>query len=125
MNMKKIEYHSLYVLKALAALFVLMIHLEFYKRQYLEPIFKCGVPVFYIISGFFLYSANPYQNEERNIRKGMTKIFKIMLFFNLAYFILQYAESLFRNRAIKCATSTIDFTTGCSFRAISDILRIP
>ena len=37
--MKKIEYHSLYVLKALAALFVLMIHFEFYKRQYLEPIF--------------------------------------------------------------------------------------
>ena len=90
MNMKKIEYHSLYVLKALAALFVLMIHFEFYKRQYLEPIFKCGVPVFYIISGFFLYSANPI-SERGKIRKGMTKIFKIMLFFNLAYFILQYA----------------------------------
>ena len=53
MNMKKIEYHSLYVLKALAALFVLMIHFVFYKRQYLEPILKCGVPVFYIISVFF------------------------------------------------------------------------
>ena len=73
MNMKKIEYHSLYVLKALAALFVLMIHFEFYKRQYLEPIFKCGVPVFYIISGFFLYSANPI-SERGKIRKGMKKI---------------------------------------------------
>ena len=74
----------------MAALFVLIILFDFNKRQYLQPIYKCGVPVFYINSGFFLYSANPI-SERGKIRKGMKKIFKIMLFFNLAYFILQYA----------------------------------
>jgi len=55
--MKK-EISSLYILKAIGALFILMIHFHFFKSQYFEPLYKCGVLIFFIISGYFLYSHN-------------------------------------------------------------------
>lgn len=80
--MTKIEYNSLYVLKAFAALAVLMVHFEFWRRQYFVPLFNCGVPIFYMISGFFLY-CEFVDDKRRRIKNSMKKILKIAIFFNI------------------------------------------
>lgn len=87
--MTKIEYNSLYVLKAFAALAVLMVHFEFWRRQYFVPLFNCGVPIFYMISGFFLY-CEFVDDKRRRIRNSMKKILKIAIFFNIVYFLLDF-----------------------------------
>lgn len=86
------KYSSLYVLKALAALCVLMVHFEFYNRQYFGPLFNCGVPLFYIISGFFMYNDSS-EKEAKRYKKSIVKILKIALFFNLVYFLLRYIQT--------------------------------
>lgn len=89
MIMGKKEYNSLYVIKAFAALAVLMVHFKIYGRQYLNPLFDCGVPVFYMISGFFLY-CEQMEAKRRKIKKSMIKILKIAIFFNFVYFLLDF-----------------------------------
>lgn len=87
--MEKREYNSLYVLKAFAALAVLMVHFEFWRRQYFAPIYYCAVPIFYVISGFFIYSKSVNDRKYR-IMKSMKKILKIAIFFNIIYFLLDF-----------------------------------
>lgn len=87
--MEKREYNSLYVLKAFAALVVLMVHFEFWRRQYFAPIYYCAVPIFYVISGFFIYSKSVNDRKYR-IMKSMKKILKIAIFFNIIYFLLDF-----------------------------------
>ena len=76
------KYSSLYVLKAFAALCVLMVHFEFYNRQYFGPLFNCGVPLFYIISGFFMYNDSS-EKEAKRYKKSIVKILK-------KYIVLQF-----------------------------------
>lgn len=87
--MEKREYNSLYVLKAFAALLVLMVHFEFWRRQYFAPIYYCAVPIFYVIFGFFIYSKSVNDRKYR-IMKSMKKILKIAIFFNIIYFLLDF-----------------------------------
>lgn len=89
LQMKAINYYSLYFLKALGVIFVLMIHFHGYKSQYLEPLYRCGVPIFYIISGFFLYVDNKDKQKDR-IKKSMLKIVRLILFFNIVYYLLYW-----------------------------------
>lgn len=35
---------------------VVLIHVPFFGQAYLTPIFRCAVPFFYIVSGYFLYN---------------------------------------------------------------------
>lgn len=74
------QYHSLYLLKAIGVLFVLMIHFSCYKIQYFEPLYRCGVPLFYIISGFFLY-AKDESVQIQKVKRSIVKIVKLILFF--------------------------------------------
>lgn len=106
MIMGKKEYNSLYVIKAFAALAVLMVHFKIYGRQYLNPLFDCGVPVFYMISGFFLY-CEQMEAKRRKIKKSMIKILKIAIFFNFVYFLLD-----------------IFFEEIIPFRNLQDIVRL-
>lgn len=73
------QYHSLYLLKAIGVLFVLMIHFSCYKIQYFEPLYRCGVPLFYIISGFFLY-AKDESVQIQKVKRSIVKIVKLILF---------------------------------------------
>lgn len=87
--MEKREYNSLYVLKAFAALAVLMVHFEFWRRQYFAPLYYCGVPIFYVISGFFIYSKS-VDDRKCRIKKSMIKILKVAIFLNFIYFLLDF-----------------------------------
>lgn len=69
-----------------------MIHFHCYKSQYFEPIYRTGVPIFFIISGYFLYS-NDRKQRLRKYVKSMKKIIKLIFFFNFAYFLLYWYKN--------------------------------
>lgn len=66
-----------------------MIHFHCYKSHYLEPLYRCGVPLFYTISGFFLYASREDRQKEK-IKKGIVKIIKLIFFFNVIYYLLYW-----------------------------------
>ena len=49
---------SLYVLKAICAFLVVIIHFPMKYGYYFYPIVRIAVPCFFMISGYFLYSDN-------------------------------------------------------------------
>lgn len=82
MNNRTID--SLYILKALAMIFVLLIHFNLAGKQYIEPIFRTGVPIFFIISGYFLYSSSKEKSKQK-IYKSIKKIILLIIFFQTIY----------------------------------------
>ena len=87
---KRLEHRdipSLYVLKAICAFFVVLIHVptEAHLQALISPVLSCAVPSFYIITGFFLYSG---QRKEECGRawKWVKKAFLLSLAFNVLYY---------------------------------------
>lgn len=80
----KQDINSIFILKAFGALFVLLIHFFIIGKQYFEPIYRTGVPIFFIISGYFLFTKTDIQ---RRIKKSIIKIVKIWFFLQIIYFI--------------------------------------
>lgn len=84
-----IKIDSLYFLKALCALFVVIIHSEMWGKETIEPIIHIAVPCFFAISGFFLYSEK--QDEEYlKICRWVRKVALIYLFVALFYGVFLY-----------------------------------
>ena len=84
---------SLYILKTVGAFFVLCAHFGLYKSQYIEPITKSGIFIFFIISGYFLYNTNT-EEIKKKIKHSSIKMLKLILFFNLFYAVFYF---LFRD----------------------------
>lgn len=85
-NNNKIKYNSLNTLKGLACIGVVIMHCGFpgLFGKLVHYSFKFNVPVFLLISGFFLYCLLP-QDEPVKIRKQLPKIFKMLLFSFVSY----------------------------------------
>lgn len=82
--MKNRTIDSLYILKALAMIFVLLIHFKLAGKQYIEPILRTGVPIFFVISGYFLYSSSKEKLKQK-IYKSIKKIILLIIFFQTIY----------------------------------------
>ena len=89
-NQVKKRIESLYVLKAICAFFVILIHVtQLIPHSILHPIAGVGTPCFLCITGYLLYSAN----KERELGKCIAwarKCFWLALVFNLFYAIIAY-----------------------------------
>lgn len=83
---QKKDIPGLFALKALCALFVVIIHVPFIGKDTLAPIIRIAVPCFFMISGFFLYSGNA-QTETTKAWKWVKKAFMLAFFINLFYFL--------------------------------------
>lgn len=81
---------SLYVLKALCALFVVMNHSSILGKETLMPILRCAVPCFFLISGYFLYSAELGKVRQK-LWKNLKKIFLITLAVNGVFVLYRFA----------------------------------
>lgn len=79
---------SLYVLKAICAFFVILIHVptEAHLQALISPVLSCAVPSFYMITVFFLYSGQ-YKEECSRARKWIKKAFLLSLVFNVLYYV--------------------------------------
>lgn len=87
---------SLYSLKAMGCLFVVMQHLPFAGRGLFSPIINTAVPLFAMISGYFLFCSddNGKQLSERLLRT-LKKVWLISLQVNAVYLIYHLLRSCF------------------------------
>lgn len=78
---QKIKYDSLNTLKGLACIGVILMHCVFpgVFGKTLQYLFKFSVPVFFMISGFFLAGADG-GDERRKIRRQLGKLLRMLLF---------------------------------------------
>ncbi len=81
----KREYPWINVLKLLCALMVVHIHVPVPYQPYILPVCTIAVPVFFIISGYFLADDRGVF-DLRHIRKSIPKTAKIMAFALMLYF---------------------------------------
>lgn len=89
---EKIELSSIYCMKAIGAIFVLLIHFGLYGVHILGPVYKTGVLVFFIIGGYFLYT-DDWNKFKLKIKKQSLKLLKLNLFVNSVYLVLFYLAS--------------------------------
>jgi fucose 4-O-acetylase-like acetyltransferase len=80
---------SLFLLKAIGAIFVLLIHFKFPYKGVVEPIYRIGVPIFFVVGGYFFYSVDLSKVKERG-KKTLRKMILLILFFNLIYGIVNH-----------------------------------
>lgn len=86
MQIAKKELHSLNALKFVCAIMVVAIHIPCALPPLLFPIYRIAVPIFFIISGYFLLK---WEGEIRSetITLTIIKIFTITLIANIAYYL--------------------------------------
>lgn len=77
---------SVYCLKALCAFLVVSIHVPSFYKPALVPLLRTAVPVFFIITGYFLYSSDRFAALGR-CKKALRKLFVLFLWSNALYFI--------------------------------------
>lgn len=84
------EIHSLYVLRALCALLVVIIHTPHeWIGEALRPFLLIAVPVFFLLSGYFLYHADESRMAQR-AASSAKKLFLISVGLNLLYWFIRF-----------------------------------
>lgn len=81
------EIPWLNVLKLICALMIVHIHVDAPYREYILPVCDIAVPVFFMISGYFLTDSRGMFDLSR-IRRSIWKILKIILFAQLLYILV-------------------------------------
>lgn len=79
-------------IRFILAFLVVTIHVECFCHIVISPISRIAVPLFYMISGYFLYSS-----QENNLKIKLWKYAKKWLFLWLTYFALFFFISYFFN----------------------------
>jgi peptidoglycan/LPS O-acetylase OafA/YrhL len=99
--MNKIKYESLNTLKGLACIGVVFMHCSFpgILGKIISYCFKFNVPIFFMISGFFLYSLDNNQIINR-IKKQISKIAKMMLFCFVFYGLFDFIVKCYIDNSI-------------------------
>lgn len=83
--MKK-EIYSLNLLKGICAILVVLIHTHLAGKIALVPFYRCAVPIFYMISGYFLMSENGLWHREK-IKGYIQKMVSIWVIIDAIYIL--------------------------------------
>lgn len=86
------EIISLNALKFICALMVTAIHIPFFISDYISPIYSIAVPIFFMISGYFLVNSKGIITINR-INETFKKLLTLTIIANLFYFITNLAFS--------------------------------
>ena len=109
--------YNIDILRLICALLVVCIHCTNYSlREYILPITRIAVPIFFIISGYFLYSDNN-EHTKSKIGKSIKKISKIYIISLIVFFIYAFIDGFINNNfnAIKIGPwKLFVFITNCS-----------
>lgn len=76
---------SIYVLKALCAFLVVLIHTKCVNKDYFLPICRIAVPIFFMISGFFLFNNKTNSIDNKRILQTAIRILCIAITTKLVY----------------------------------------
>lgn len=91
MPTEKKEISSVYALKAFCAIAVVLIHTDFYAKLFLAPLTRLAVPVFFMISGYFLFSRGEPASDK--MRRTLLRIFRIGLLATAVYLLYNFLNS--------------------------------
>lgn len=86
------EISSLFILKAIAAFCVVVIHYPIALRYEFYPIIYTAVPLFFVITGYFLYKGSSAEIINSG-KKQLRKIIKITLIASIVYYIYKLIVS--------------------------------
>lgn len=78
--------HSLDTLKFICAVLVVMLHVKTPWQHYYLPITRCAVPVFFIISGYFLMG----EGMINRMWKGSRRILVILVYSSILFAFVSY-----------------------------------
>ena len=78
--------YSFDTLKCIMCFFVILTHLDFYGKNYINGIIDIAVPIFFMISGYFFYTNNIIK-ERSTIKKNLKNIFYLLLKSSLLYLL--------------------------------------
>ncbi len=78
------ELPSLMALKAICAFTVIQIHVITDYKIYILPFYRIVVPIFFMISGYFLLNSSGDVNPDR-IKRAVVKMIKIIVGINIIY----------------------------------------
>lgn len=91
MPAEKKEISSVYALKAFCAIAVVLIHTDFYAKPILAPVTRLAVPIFFMVSGYFLFSRGEPTSDK--LRRTLLRILRISLFTTAVYLLYNYLNS--------------------------------
>lgn len=95
---EKNQYSSIYCIKFIGAIFVILIHCA--GLPIIQPVIRIAVPIFFMISGFFLFSIDKIIFQ-KNCLKAIKKLFFITLYANVFYYIAFFIpDNLFPFRTL-------------------------
>lgn len=104
---QKRSISSLYVLKAICAFFVVVIHFPMKYGYYLYPIVRIAVPCFFMISGFFLYN-DDQEKMLSNLKRALGKTLQVTIFAYSFYLFVELLKViLFKGTTFSISSSTL------------------
>lgn len=98
---------SLYVLKAICAFLVVIIHFPMKYGYYFYPIVRIAVPCFFMISGYFLYSDNR-EKLISNLKRALRKTLQVTIWAYAFYFLVElFLFLIFKNNTLDIPSHTL------------------
>ena len=98
---------SLYVLKAICAFLVVIIHFPMKYGYYFYPIVRIAVPCFFMISGYFLYSDNR-EKLMSNLKRALRKTLQVTIWAYVFYFLVElFLFLIFKNNTLDIPSHTL------------------
>lgn len=87
------ELTGLQILKFLCALMVVEIHIPSFGHPYLLPFCRIAVPVFFLISGYFMMDREGFIRKDK-IKRIFIKILRLTVFVNVCYLFYRFLSCL-------------------------------
>lgn len=88
--MKRI--YNIDVLKFLLAVLVVFLHVHTPYQEYIQPLTRCAVPCFFIISGYLIFADDKLKFENK-LKSGIIKIFRIFVWSNLFFAMIRIFQA--------------------------------
>lgn len=104
---------SLYVLKAICAFLVVIIHFPMKYGYYFYPIVRIAVPCFFMISGYFLYSDNR-EKLISNLKRALRKTLQVTIWAYAFYLLVEALITLLVGNKISYGLG-LDRIESCSW----------
>lgn len=90
----KNENSPIYILKGICAILVVLIHTDFFLKPLWTPIYRTSVPIFYMISGYYLLNKE-YSINQETIKRQLKKIIKYTITASLIYILYNISINIF------------------------------
>ena len=96
---------SLYVLKAICAFLVVVIHFPMKYGYYFYPIVRIAVPCFFMISGYFLYNDNR-EKMLSNLKRALSKTLQVTIWAYAFYLLVEVFKSIIFGSSLNIVSHT-------------------